>query len=270
MYSRAIQLGNAVLSYDVQGQGSRALLMFHGAGQDRSIFRQLPDTITRAYRVYSFDLFFHGQSVWNSEDAISKNNWQQLIRSFCETEQVDKMAVFGYSIGARFAIAVVELFPKQVTECFLAAPDGLVGSPWFSLATGTRLGRNIFSQLMKKPATLQRLLQLGGRLGAMDPTTLRFVEHQLDNDAKRLRVLKTWTCFRQLRFDPKELRQIVNSSAIPLTVFLATSDRMVPEATVRSFLKRLKSAHLEIIDSNHRRVLNEALVRISLRSKNNS
>jgi hypothetical protein len=57
----------------------------------------------------------------------------------------------------------------------------------------------------------------------------------------------------------------MDSSAILLTVFLATRDRIIPESGVRSFLKRLKSAHLEIIDSNHRRVLNDALGRIALR-----
>lgn len=265
MYSRAIQLDNAVLSYDVQGQGSRAMLMFHGAGQDRSVFKKLPETITRFYRVYAFDLFFHGESQWNGDDSISKAEWQLIIQKFREAEQVDKMDVFGYSIGARFALAIVESFPKQVTRCFLVAPDGLVGNPWFTIATGTLVGRKVFTHLMKNSRSLLRLLQMGRKLGALDPASMRFIEHQLDSETKRLRILRTWTTFRHFRFDPDGLRQLMDSSAILLTVFLATRDRIIPESGVRSFLKRLKSAHLEIIDSNHRRVLNDALGRIALR-----
>ncbi|MEJ1241498.1 alpha/beta hydrolase [Chryseolinea sp. T2] len=264
MYSRAIQLNNAVLSYDVQGFGSRALLLFHGAGQDRTVFSKLPAEITTTYRVYAFDLFFHGESQWN-DGAISKTDWQQLVIKFCETEQVDKMAVLGYSIGARFALSIVESFSKQVSECFLVAPDGLVGNPWFKIATGTSFGRGVFTRLMKSPRGLHGLLQVGRRLGAMDPVTIRFIEHQLDNEKKRLRILQTWTSFRKLRFDLKQLGRIMDTSDIRLNVFLATQDRVIPEAAVRSFLKRLKSAHLEIIDSNHRRVLNEALLRIAQR-----
>ena len=263
MYSRAIRVDNAVLAYDVQGQGSRALLLFHGAGQDRSVFANLPDGLTRTYRVYSFDLFFHGQSEWNEEDPVTKPRWAALMRQFLEDEQVGKLAVLGYSIGARFALATIESFPRQTTDCYLVAPDGLLSNPWFTIATGSVVGRSVFGHVMNHPKDLSRLFRLGSALRLIDPATLRFIEHQLDSSSKRQRIFKSWTGFRLLQLNLSALQRLLDSSGIRLIVFLATRDRLVPEQKVRTFLKRLKSAHLEIIDSNHRRVLNDALKRIA-------
>jgi pimeloyl-ACP methyl ester carboxylesterase len=263
MYSRAIHLNNAVLSYDVQGHGSRALLMFHGAGQDRGVFKNVPPLLTTEYRIYAFDLFFHGQSQWNNQYPVSKNDWKLLLEEFCSTEQVEKFSVLGYSIGARFALATLEVLPGKIHTCFLVAPDGMPNSPWFALATSTRLGRGIFKNHLNDPRRLHRLLRIGYRLGLIKSTTTRFVEHQLDSETKRWRIYQTWTSFRLLRFNLSSLQRVIQDGHVRLVVHLATQDELVAIAPIRTFLKRLKSAHLEVIDSNHRRVLTEALERIA-------
>ncbi|HTF17695.1 MAG TPA: alpha/beta fold hydrolase [Chryseolinea sp.] len=263
MYSRAIHLNNAVLSYDVHGHGSRALLMFHGAGQDRSIFHRLPSGLTSHYRVYAFDLFFHGESQWNNPAPVSKNDWRILVEEFCAIEQVEKISVLGYSIGARFALATLEALPHKMQACFLVAPDGLSPNRWFSIATGSGMGRNVFRNCMHHPARLERMIGLARRLGLVNSSTLRFLEHQLDSEAKRLRIYRTWTSLRLFRFDRSALHRIIESGRIRLFVYLAAQDQMIAAAPIRVFLKRLKSAHLEVIDLNHRRVLTEALERIA-------
>jgi len=262
MYSRAIRTNNAVLSYDVQGQGSHVLLMFHGAGQDRSVFRQLPAGILASFRIYAFDLFFHGESTWSTNDPISKEAWKLLIEAFCSSEQVDTFSVLGYSIGARFALATLEAFPQKVNTCYLVAPDGLARSAWFDLATGSAIGRRIFKRLMSNPRGMHRMFGMANRTRLMDPATLRFLEHQLDNEQKRARIYQTWINFRLLRFSQSSLARLVQASQINFVVFVANRDRIIPIKHLRAFLKRLKSAHLEIIDANHRRVLSEALARI--------
>lgn len=263
MYSRTIHLNNAVLSYDVQGYGSRALLMFHGAGQDRSVFKQVPARLTTDYRIYAFDLFFHGESQWNSTDPVSKSDWKRLLEAFCAAEQVEEISVLGYSMGARFALATLEALAGKIRACFLVAPDGMPSSTWFNIATQSTIGRRAFKFYLQHPERLQGLLRKARRLGILDAATVRFVEHQLDSEQKRTRIYATWTSFRNLRFDLSVLHRLIEAEQITFGVYLATGDKLVAEASVRAFLKRLQSAYLEVIDSNHRRVLSEALERIA-------
>jgi pimeloyl-ACP methyl ester carboxylesterase len=263
MYSRAINLNDAVLGYDVQGNGSRALLVFHGAGQDRSVFHHLPEALKATYRIYAFDLFFHGQSRWESDEPLEKKDWQALMKRFFEVEQVNTLDVLGYSIGARFALATLELFPEKVRACYLVAPDGISISPWYSLATGTAAGRRIFERCLSSPSLVPNGLELAVKLGILDSAAARFIDHQLNTAPKRDRIYHMWVSFRRLKFSRSTLRHLINSHSIVVFGYIGTRDIMVRTEPVRKFLKRLKSAHLEIIDANHRRILTEALERIA-------
>lgn len=263
MYSRSIEFSHGVVRYDVQGLGSRALLLFHGAGQDRSVFNQIPSQLSAKYRLYAFDLFFHGESEWRSDLALSKSEWRSIILKFAEDEQVEHWTVLGYSIGARFALATLETCPEQTHGCFLVAPDGIPSSPWFNTATQTILGRTIFKACMQAPSLMEHSLSLAVKVGSLDQATARFIEHQLNTGQKRQRVYAMWITFRNLRFRKKILQQLINSYHTPVRVYLAARDGMINEKPIRRFLKRLKSAHLEVIDSNHRRILNESLERIA-------
>lgn len=263
MYSRVIRLDNAVLAYDVTGRGSHALLLFHGAGQNRAVFNDLPDELLSRYRLYAFDLFFHGESLWQNEAPITNDQWRRMLDVLCDQEQIDRLSVLGYSIGGRFALATLQVMPDRVQQCFLVAPDGLLSNPWFDLATQTRFGRTIFKKLMTRPGILQRVLPVAGWLRLVDPRMLRFIAHQLDTEEKRTRIFLTWTSFRLLRFDEKTLQRSLNAHGVTLAVFLATHDSLISASKVRHFLKRLKSVHLEVINANHRRVLSKATERIA-------
>lgn len=263
MESRVIRAGNAALAYDVQGTGPHALLAFHGAGQNKFVFHHLPPGFATTYRIYSFDLFFHGESQWNAGHPLSKQEWTAVVRQFLETEKIGHFSVLGYSIGARFALATVEAFPEAITACFLVAPDGLITSPWFGLATGSQIGRNVFRGLMARPERMHRLLQIAGRTGILDSIAARVIAHQLDSPEKRERIYRTWTAFRLLTFDLPALQKVFDHHDVNLTVFLATHDRIIPATRVQKLLKRLKTAHLEMVNANHRRILNDALLHIA-------
>jgi len=262
MYSRTLRVGHAVLAYDVQGQGSRALLLFHGAGQDRTVFHHLPESIKATYRIYAFDLFFHGESEWNSSSPVSKSDWKALLTRLCEDEQVDTWSVLGYSIGARFALATAEMFPRKTKTCFLVAPDGIADSPWFSLSTSTAVGRWIFHYCTQSPTLVPKTLHLASKFRLIDPDAGRFIEHQLNNTQKRERIYRVWTLYRDLSFDLDDLAETLAQHAIVVRAYVGTRDLMIRTEPIRKFLKRLKSAHLEVIDANHRRILSNALERI--------
>lgn len=98
--------------------GNRPLLMFHGYGQDASVFKHIEG--------YSIELFFHGNSIWNKgEEPLEKSEWKDIIDEFLNKNNITTFSVLGFSMGGKFALATLEAFPGRVKEIILLAPDGV-------------------------------------------------------------------------------------------------------------------------------------------------
>ncbi len=256
------QYGAAQLAYNVQGDGQHTLLIFHGIGQDRHAFDPLPPALLSAYRIYTIDLFFHGDSRWNSDAPITLADWAAIIQAFCAKEGIASASVFGYSIGARFAFATLKAAPEQISACYLAAPDGIVRSPWFSLATSTKAGRSLFRQAFSHPRLVSKVVNVAERLRLINPFTVRFIHHQVGAEDRRSLIYHSWTAFRRLAMTPAELCKIADRHQLPVRIFLAARDEMIPAAKFITQFKRLHQVELVIVETNHARVPAEALKRI--------
>ncbi len=131
----------AALFYEVYGNGPRHIFLFHGAGQDHTIFEPLIQALGPGYTCYAFDLFFHGQSNWRLIDrAIRPVQWQLLIDAVCKRHSLETFDVLGYSIGSRFALATLMTARQRIRRLILVAPDAITISPWYKVATGTAPG----------------------------------------------------------------------------------------------------------------------------------
>ena len=236
--------------------------MFHGIGQDRHAFDPLPPELLAAYRVYTVDLFFHGDSSWTSEAPLTPSVWGEIVALLCAKEQIASFSVFGYSIGARFALATLKAKPQQISACYLAAPDGVVDNLLFSLATASKAGRSIFRRTLAHPRLVPNLVNMAQRLRIIDPFTARFINHHIDSENKRSRIYQSWISFRMLGMAPEELGKIAVDHQLQVRIFLASRDVMISAAKFASHFKRLHRVELEIIDTNHARVPGEALKRM--------
>ena len=127
---------NSTLSYRKSGHGNKALLLFHGFGQHHQAFAALSDKLAPYFTLYAFDLFFHGNSQWNEgEQPLEKVMWKDILTKFLDEHNIGKFSVLGFSLGGKFALVSLELFPAQVEQIILLAPDGVKTSFWYSLAT---------------------------------------------------------------------------------------------------------------------------------------
>lgn len=215
------------------------LLMFHGYGQDSSVFKGIDG--------YSFDLFFHGKSVWpKGEEPLEKSEWKELISEFLEKNKIQKFRVLGFSMGGKFAMATLEAFPDRVTEIILLAPDGVKTSTWYSLATYPIALRNVFKSMIANHSRFRRIASASKKLGLIDKGVLRFVETQMDSEEKRKRVYHSWVVFRHLEFDLAKIKELINKNNIGLRLFVGRYDKIIrPEN-----MKRL-TTNVEIIDAGH-------------------
>jgi pimeloyl-ACP methyl ester carboxylesterase len=69
-----ISYANSQLSYTKTGAGSAVLVLFHGFGQNRNAFHQWEEALKDSHTLYSFDLFFHGASHWNSRSPVEERD----------------------------------------------------------------------------------------------------------------------------------------------------------------------------------------------------
>lgn len=249
---QSIQYENAVLHYHVSGSGLKPLLVFHGFGQDHQTFTEFFKKISNQYTIYSFDIFFHGMSEWNNDDApLEKTFWKELLSAFLNKHKIDRFSVLGFSMGGKFALASLEALPEKMENVFLLAPDGIRISPWYRLATFSRPTRNLLKSMILKPKRFHFIADLAFKLGFIGKGTLYFVESQMNKQKKREQVYHSWVVFRHLKFNMSALASLINSNNIGLTIVIGKYDKIITAKSMNRLLKRVKNHKFEILETGH-------------------
>jgi len=243
---------NAKLHYTKSGTGTKSLLLFHGFGQKHTVFDDLMETLSNQYTLYSFDLFFHGESFWGDEEKpMEKEYWKELLNHFLSEHSIDKFSVLGFSMGGKFALAGLEAFPDRTEEIFLLAPDGIKTSFWYSLATYPQVFRQLFKSMIGHHQRFLAVSRIALQLRLIDKGVLRFVELQMNTEEKRKRVYYSWVVFRHLQFDLDKIADILNSNHIPLTLIIGKYDKIITAKNMKPFLDKLRIKRFEIIEAGH-------------------
>jgi pimeloyl-ACP methyl ester carboxylesterase len=238
----------AILSVKKYGTGREALLLFHGYGQDATVFK--------GFEGYSIDLFFHGKSVWpNDEEPLEKEEWKALVSEFLDKNEIGAFRVLGFSMGAKFALATLEAFPDRVKEIILLAPDGIKTSFWYSLATYPIAFRKFFRSMIGNHKRFVQIASMAKKLGLIDKGVLRFVETQMDSEEKRKRVYYSWVVFRHLSFDLDKIAGLINKNKIKLRLFVGRHDKIITAANMKRFISKVPDAEFEILDAGHNNLI---------------
>ncbi len=254
--ANSIHFKQGHLHYIQWGNGPKVLLAFHGFGQTAHAFKSLAKAIEKEYTCYSFDLFYHGNSQWYLPgQVLTKETWKEVVQLFLAAENISRFSVCGFSIGSRLALATLEAFTNRVEHLYLIAPDGIYTNPWYYIATSTQVGKAAFKILMQYPAPITRTSLLLQRLGLLHKKLGRFAESQLQTPAQRHQLYHTWLGLSKLRFVPKALAHLLNSSPITLTVFLGADDKVVTQKKLQLFLKQVKKAEVHVLRASHTRLI---------------
>lgn len=258
-----ISYANSQLAYTKTGTGEAALALFHGFGQGHSAFHKWVDTLKESHTLYTFDLFFHGASHWNSRSPVEKDDWKEIMLLFLEKENIEKFGVVGFSLGGKFAMITVEAFPSMVTELTLLAPDGIKTSFWYSLATYPIAVRALFKSMILHPNRLYRLTKLLRRLKIVDQGLLRFAESQMDTEEKRRRVYFAWVYFRHLKPDLLQLTSLLNQHAIPCRLLIGKYDKVIQAENMKTFVGKIRKIQFDVIDAGHNDLIAKSIVHLS-------
>jgi pimeloyl-ACP methyl ester carboxylesterase len=249
-----------VLHYVKAGTGPQPLLVFHGFGQDHTLYVPLLKSLSRKYTLYIIDLFFHGKSEWNEgETPLRKSTWNNILTVLFQEQRITSFSILAYSLGGKFALATLEGFPKQVKEIFLLAPDGIKTSFWYSLATYPPILRKFFKSMIFRH---ERFLMIANKLNdfnLVDKGLIRFADYQMNSETKRKRVYYSWVVFRHFTFDLKKIADLINKNKIQLTIVAGKYDKVIRPENMHRLLKHVHQHRFEIIDSGHTGLITDSL-----------
>ncbi len=254
------------LHYGKAGAGLVPVLMFHGFGQHHRVFESWVEALGHQYTLYSFDLFFHGQSHWHSREALEKTDWQEIMTLFFKQESITDFELVGFSMGGKFALATLELFPTKVKKITLLAPDGIKASFWYRLATYPVATRYLFKTMISHPGRLRALAYITRALRLVDTRLLRFAEHQMSTEEKRNRVYQSWVYFRHLQFNQNNIAGIINRNRISFTLWMGRHDHVIRERDMEPFLKLIEEKEFRILNAGHY----DLITRVAAAIKNNN
>ena len=249
------------MAYTKWGSGNNILLCFHGYSHSRFFFTPLVAPLADGYTIYSFDLFFHGDSNLNNERyPLEKSDIGELFNSFLVNFQIDKFSVLGFSIGSRFALSLCELFPGKINKLILLAPDAIKENFWYKLSTGSPVTRRFFKSLIDAKFVYSFMPQLAKRMKWIDEKVYRFVNTQLDTKLKREKVYHSWLAFRKLAFNKRELIKLFKRNQIEVFFITGKFDHIIKALPIIQFCKKAGLCNHYDVPAAHGKVL-EALVK---------
>lgn len=252
MQTRTFNYKDASLHYAVYPGGPEVLLAFHGFGQSYSYFAPLAHVLAPEYTMYSIDLFYHGKSIWlDSNKPISKDFWKELMTAFLQDHQIESYSLAGFSLGGKFVLATFEAFPEKTKSILFIAPDGIKTSFWYSLATYPGWARKYFKQLVDKPESFFKLINVLRKLQVVDEGILRFAHYQMSSRHQREKIYNTWVMSRQLKFDMVKIAKLINKHNVNVRMFLGRNDKLMTQQGMQRLLKHLHKYDLEILETGH-------------------
>lgn len=259
--SMVLRFKNTAMHYHQWGNGPVALLCFHGIGQDGRAFAPFGNALDSRFTIYSFDLFYHGQTACLHGDAYAQNerltpdNWTAILTAFLDEKNICRFSVAGFSMGGVFALATVQAFAGRVDELWLLAPDGITTNAWYRFATGSGFGRAVFRFFLDRLPLLRHVSNGLVKAGLLDRSLVRFAQSTLATPDQRERVYRSWVAFRPLRLPLQTLAHTLNAHPIRIRVFLGTFDRVLPPEAVQPLFLVLPTAQEVLLPVGHNRLI---------------
>jgi len=239
------------------------MLAFHGFGMKGTQFSVLENAFAQRYTIYSFDLFFHGQTelLDSSLDVIRKglssSEFGGYIAEFIQKMGFEKVSLLSYSMGALMALSVIECLPWQVENAFFIAPDGIRPNKLLQLGSGNPIINRIFYKLVYSPKTVGWILDSLLKLRYIDDSLHRILQGEFGTEATRLTCYQAITYHASLRFNKTKLAAIINKNRINTYFYFGKTDRLFPPSIGYEFSAMLENTSLNILNTGHELVNKE-------------
>ncbi|RSD26090.1 alpha/beta fold hydrolase [Mesobacillus subterraneus] len=135
MESKSLHAGNTEISFYDQGSGKPVVLVHGFAGSKLYWEKVLPELAVQ-HRVIALDLPGHGESGMGQE-KYSIEEMAGVIKDMIEQLGLEKVTMFGHSLGGYITLAFAELYPKYLNGFSLVHSTANPDSEEAKAARGT-------------------------------------------------------------------------------------------------------------------------------------
>ncbi len=232
------------------GNGPKVIIAFHGFGQVAAAFMPLSRHLPDDYTLVAIDLPGHGRSNWKDK-YMRKKDLMAVVEGIKNDFAVERFSLLGNSIGSRVCLNIAEQQPNWVDKMVLLAPDGLDKNRWYRLATRNILGKAIFKSVLNKPEMWLKLLNPLQRYKIIAPSRFRFIQHYLSDTAAREKAAYVWPVTSKLVTHPDVVKWRLNKYKVGVDIFIGKHDPLFPVSYAEHFTRRLKMAHIHLLDCGH-------------------
>lgn len=262
------ETNTSTLHYYEYGTGNEILLGFHGFGMRGTQFKVLEEAFSKKYKIISFDLFFHGEtlikdnSVKNIRKGLQSKQFAQQINSFLASKYPDvaKVSLLSYSIGTRMALCLIENMPQHVDSVYLIAPDGIEPNRLLKLGGANYIINRLFYKLVYSPRTVHFLLNSLLKFNYIDDAIHRILKAEFGTTETRLACYNTITYYAQLSFDRQKIAEAINVNNLNCHLYFGIKDKLFPSKIGTRFGKLLHKPNIHIFNDGHE------LVNVSMNS----
>ncbi len=157
-------------------------------------------------------------------------------------------------MGGRFALTTLKLYPQMVSAIYLVAADGIIASRLYKVATGTGFMRAIFKWMLNSYPTFLTISNTLTKLGILNRGLQKFAQLYMRDKKERDRIYDSWTTFRQLQLNPKDLASISVKYQIPVHIALGKYDRVIPVNRIKPHLVQNQFLDYKTVDITHHKL----------------
>jgi pimeloyl-ACP methyl ester carboxylesterase len=250
------------LHYYKFGEGSKAMLCFHGYGMHGKQFRLLENTLGSKYTFYGLDLFFHketklkDQSLPAVKKGISKAALAGFVTEFCLHEGIDRFSVIGYSMGTHYATIVAEEMPERIDEYIVIAPSSLEPGNLIRFFSKHKTGNKLLEKLALSDKALLNMLRLFKRLKLINDDEYKILHNEIATRELRFNFYACFTYLRFLETDEKKLSTAIEVNNIRSIFIFGNRDKSFPPRIGDKFIQWLKNPEVLILDEGHEMIKN--------------
>ncbi len=249
--------GLGTVHYHEYGTGTKPMLAFHGYGMTGKQFHVLEQSVLNEYRVYGFDHFFHGESKLDNwtEKQILAGMPRQMVKAYAEEwfkiHGRQRISLMAYSIGANFALILVEEYPDLIDELILMAPDGLAPYKGFSFLQHKPAGRLLFKTATKSKWLMPGILKTLKRFNTIDDSLYTIAYNEVDTPKKREDVFYTLNLIRFLQPDMDKVIRNIHQHRIKCRFIFGRDDMLFPLKPAADIIATINNVQVHEVPMGH-------------------
>ena len=249
--SRFLQFRHSRFHYLTFGHGSKTLLAFHGFSESAESYLALEPALGEEFTIYAIDFPYHGTTEWKENRFFERQDLVDFLKIFLRKHNITSFSFFGFSMGGRMILSVLEEFASQVEIIFLVAPDGIRTHQLFNLAVYPGWGRWLFRQVMRQPGLFFFFVKLMYKNKRISKFLYEFTLNHMNTVEKRVRIFNTWMSIKNFKVDEGRVRDIANQHSFPIHLIFGKYDEVIRPKVGEEFIKGFDNATLTIVPKGH-------------------